>query len=315
MKKILTIFLAIGFSLTLVACAGNDTENQETESGETIEVRHELDSQAVHVPKNPERVVVFDLGALDTIQFLDEEDRVVGLPQATIPQYLSEFEDDKYINLGSLKEPEFEKIHEAQPDLIIISSRQMELYDQFKEIAPTVFLDIDTHNYLGSFEDNATLLGEIFEKEAEVAAQLDTLHEEIDQIKEEVSKSEETALIVLATEGKVSAYGPNSRFGLIHDVFGIAPADPNIEESTHGQSITFEYILETNPDIIYIIDRDTTIGMDSSVKESFENDLIKKTAAYKHDRLLYLDGEIWYLAGGGLQSLEKMIAEIAETVE
>lgn len=315
MKKILTIFLAIGFSLTLVACAGNDTENQETESGETIEVRHELDSQAVHVPKNPERVVVFDLGALDTIQFLDEEDRVVGLPQATIPQYLSEFEDDKYINLGSLKEPEFEKIHEAQPDLIIISSRQMELYDQFKEIAPTVFLDIDTHNYLGSFEDNATLLGEIFEKEAEVAAQLDTLHEDIDQIKEEVSKSEETALIILGTEGKVSAYGPNSRFGLIHDVFGIAPADSNIEESTHGQSITFEYILETNPDIIYIIDRDTTIGMDSSVKESFENDLIKKTAAYKHDRLLYLDGEIWYLAGGGLQSLEKMIAEIAETVE
>ena len=315
MKKLLTICLALGFSLALVACAGNDTEKKEAESGETIEVRHELDSDAVHVPKNPERVVVFDLGALDTMQFLGEEDRVVGLPQATIPEYLNEFEDDQYVNLGSLKEPEFEKIHEAQPDLIIISSRQMELYDQFKEIAPTVFLDIDTHNYLGSFEDNATLLGEFFEKEAEVAAQLDTLHEEIDHIKAEVSKSEETALIVLGTEGKVSAYGPNSRFGLIHDVFGIAPADPNIEESTHGQSITFEYILETNPDIIYIIDRDTTIGMDSSVKESFENDLVEKTDAYKNDRLLYLDGEIWYLAGGGLQSLEKMIAEIGETVE
>src|SRR5699024_3003245 len=157
-------------SLALVACAGNDTEKKEAESGETIEVRHELDSDAVHVPKNPERVVVFDLGALDTMQFLGEEDRVVGLPQATIPEYLNEFEDDQYVNLGSLKEPEFEKIHEAQPDLIIISSRQMELYDQFKEIAPTVFLDTDTHNYLGSFEDNATLLGEIFEKEAEVAA-------------------------------------------------------------------------------------------------------------------------------------------------
>lgn len=315
MKKLLTICLAIGFSLALLSCGANDTENTNIDAGETIEVRHELDSETLHIPKNPERVVVFDLGALDTMQFLGEEDRVVGLPQATIPQYLNEFTDDKYVNLGSLKEPEFEKIHEAQPDLIIISSRQIELYDQFKEIAPTLFLDIDTHNYLGSFENNAKLLGEIFEKEAEVAAQLETLHEHIDQIKEEISKSKETALIVLGSEGKVSAYGPNSRFGLIHDVFGIAPADPNIEESTHGQSITFEYILEVNPNIIYIIDRDTTIGMDSSVKESFENDLIQKTDAYKQDRLLYLDGEIWYLAGGGLQSLEKMIAEIGETIE
>src|SRR5699024_11474126 len=115
---------------------------------------------------------------------------------------------------------------------------------------------------------------------AEIASKFDIIHEEIDHIKAEVSKSEDTALIVLGTEGKVSAYGPNSRFGLIHDVFGIAPADPNIEESTHGQSITFEYILETNPDIIYIIDRDTTIGMDSCVKESFENDIIKKPADY-----------------------------------
>lgn len=315
MRKLLALMSIIVLSFVLIACSGDDGAGNDEELGETIEVRHELASEAIQVPKSPERVVVFDMGALDTLAFLGEEDRIVGLPQATIPHYLNEFMDDKYENFGSLKEPEFEKIHAANPDLIIISARQMELYDQFAEIAPTLFFDIDTHNYLGSFEANATLLAEVFEKEAEVEAELDSLHEQIDEIKDEVEANDESALIVLGTEGKVSAYGPNSRFGIIHDVFGIAAADPNIEESTHGQSITFEYILETNPDIIYIIDRDAAIGMDSSVQESFENDIVQKTDAYKNDRLLYLDGDIWYLAGGGLQSLSMMIEEISSTIQ
>lgn len=33
-----------------------------------------------------------------------------------------------------------------------------------------------------------------------------------------------TGLIVLTTGGKVSAYGPGSRFGVLHDSFGIQPA-------------------------------------------------------------------------------------------
>jgi len=315
MRNIFRILLVVTISILLIACSDNPDENDTTkiDEKETIEVLHELDHDPIIVPKNPERVVVFDLGALDTLSFLGEEERVVGLPQATVPSYLSEFISDKYENFGSLKEPEFEKIHAAQPDLIIISGRQMELYEQFKEIAPTIYLDIDTHNYVNSFEQNARLLGEIFDKEDEVEAELETIQEKINAIKENVQAVDESALIVLGTEGKVSAYGPASRFGIIHDVFGIKPADPNIEESTHGQSITFEYILETNPDIIYIIDRDSAIGMDSTIKESFENDIVQKTEAYKNDRLIYLDGEIWYLAGGGLQSLHMMIDEINST--
>lgn len=315
MRKIFIFTLISVITFILFACGNEDTTTEEMNDIETIEVSHELDSNVINVPKNPERIVTFDLGALDTIAFLGEQDRIIGLPQATIPHYLDEFLDEQYENFGSLKEPEFEKIHAADPDLIIISARQMELYDQFAEIAPTIFLDIDTHNYLESFEQNATLLGEILNKEEEIATGIESLKEEIDQIKTTVEETNETALIVLGTEGKVSAYGPASRFGIIHDVFDIPAADPNIEESTHGQSITFEYILETDPDIIYIIDRDSAIGMESSVQESFENDIIQKTKAYQNNRLLYLDGDIWYLAGGGLQSLSMMIEEVYETIE
>ncbi|HBS44934.1 MAG TPA: ABC transporter, partial [Paenibacillus sp.] len=46
------------------------------------------------------------------------------------------------------------------------------------------------------------------------------------------------SLIILANEGKISAYGSGSRFGIIHDVFGFAQADDKIEVSTHGQSVS-----------------------------------------------------------------------------
>src|SRR5690625_3143832 len=213
MKRILIICSIIICSLIFVACTSSEQKNETipAENEETIEITHELDDQPVIVPKNPKKVVVFDIGALDTIAFLGEQERVIGFPKATIPNYLSEFAADKYENLGSLKEPEFEKIHAAQPDVIIISNRQMELYEQFKDIAPTIYIDIDTQNYVQSFEQNARLLGEIFNKEEEIEAELASIQEAIEQIKAQTEVANETALIVLGTEGKISAFGPASR--------------------------------------------------------------------------------------------------------
>ena len=51
--------------------------------------------------KNPEKVVVFDFGMLDTLDELGIE--VAGVPQANVPSYLSKYEDSKYTNVGRLE--------------------------------------------------------------------------------------------------------------------------------------------------------------------------------------------------------------------
>lgn len=318
MKKFLTLFLTMSLMFILAACGGDKEEQTkdsdaagDSKTDQVIDVKHELDDQAVQVPANPEKVVVFDLGALDTMDELGLGDKIVGLPQATVPTYLEQYKSADYENLGSLKEPDFEKVHASKPDLIIISTRQAELYDQFKEIAPTIYLAIDDKDYLNSFETNVETIGKIFNKEEEVKTALKEIEEKVASVQEATAKTEDKGLIVLGTEGKVSAYGPGSRFGLIHDVLGVDPADDKIEDSRHGQSITFEYILETNPDMMFIIDRDTAIGQDSSVKESLENEIVQKTNAFQNDKMIYLDGEVWYLAGGGLESMNIMIDEVA----
>lgn len=318
MKKFLTLFLTMSLMFILAACGGDKEEQTkdsdaagDSKTDQVIDVKHELDDQAVPVPANPEKVVVFDLGALDTMDELGLGDKIVGLPQATVPSYLEQYKSSDYENLGSLKEPDFEKVHASKPDLIIISTRQAELYDQFKEIAPTIYLAIDDKDYLNSFEANVETIGKIFNKEEEVKTALKEIEEKVASVQEATAKTEDKGLIVLGTEGKVSAYGPGSRFGLIHDVLGVDPADDKIENSRHGQSITFEYILETNPDMMFIVDRDTAIGQDSSVKESLENEIVQKTNAFQNDKMIYLDGEVWYLAGGGLESMNIMIDEVA----
>lgn len=51
---------------------------------------------------------MFDFGILDTLDKLGVQ--VTGVPQANIPPYLSKYADkDAYSNVGSLKEPDFEK--------------------------------------------------------------------------------------------------------------------------------------------------------------------------------------------------------------
>lgn len=320
MKKLSIAIMMFALMALLVACGGGKDEEKESDKStateetksDVIEITHELSNEPVEVAKNPETVVVFDFGMLDTFDELGIE--VAGVPQKNIPSYLSKYEDEKYENVGGLKEPDLETIHAMQPDVIFISGRQVDMYDELSEIAPTVYVGLDTSKYMESFKGNMELVGEIFGKEDEIAAELAEIDEQIAAIKEKTDASDAKALIILGNEGKVSAYGSSSRFGIIHDVFGFKAADDKIESSTHGQSITFEYILETNPDVLFVIDRDAAIGGEASAKDSIENELVQKTTAYENDAIYYLDPNYWYLSGGGLLSIKEMIKEIEEAL-
>ncbi|MEH7276667.1 siderophore ABC transporter substrate-binding protein, partial [Neobacillus vireti] len=252
MKKFKFIAIIFALILILAACGGKEeaskssgSEEKKTEEAKEVTITHKYGE--VTIEKNPKKVVVFDFGVLDALDTLGVE--ITGLPQAIVPKTLEKYAGSEYTNVGSLKEPDFEALHELKPDVIFISSRQAELYDQFAEIAPTVFIDVDYANYMSSLEKNFKLLAEVFEKEDVLETKMSELKASIETLNKEASASDSKALILLANEGKVSAFGPTSRYGFVHDVFGFKAVDENLEVSQHGQSVTFEYILEKNPDV------------------------------------------------------------------
>ena len=145
-----------------------------------------------------------------------------------------------------------------------------------------------------------------------------SIESSIKALHDKVTASGKNVLVVLTNEGKLSAYGAGSRFGVIHDVFGFTPSDANIEVSTHGQSVSFEYVMEQNPDYLFVVDRSAVVagsGEAVPAKQVIENDLVKNTTAYKEGHIVYLDPNYWYLSGGGLESIQEMIKEVDASVQ
>ncbi|WP_445670608.1 siderophore ABC transporter substrate-binding protein [Peribacillus sp. FSL K6-1552] len=314
MKKLSLLLLIAMLAVVAVACGSNNEKEEsspkkESAKSEEITVKHQLGETKVKT--NPEKVVVFDMGTLDTLDKLGVE--VAAVPHDGLPEYLSKYEGTTE-NAGGLKEPDFEKINEIAPDLILISGRQSDAYEELSKIAPTVYVGVDTTKYMESFEENVTLLGKIFGKEKEAAKEFASVEENITALKEK-APTDKKGLIILASGGKVSAYGPDSRFGIIHDVFGVPAVDDKLEVSTHGQSISFEYIAEKDPDYLFVVDRDAVAGDGAAAKETVENDIVKNTKAYKEGNIIYLDPNYWYLSGGGLESVDSMVKEVSEGIK
>ena len=312
-KKIITILstvmlLAVG----VVGCADNSQQAQnevETEN-KTIIVTDR--NGEVEVPVNPKNVVVLDYGSLDIMTKLGVEP--VALPKSNLPDYLAQYKDEKYLDLGSLKEFDLEKVNAAEPDLIIIEGRQESYYEDLKKIAPVLYLGTLDNDIFASTENNAKILGEIFEKEEGTTSELESLNKRIDAIKAKVEENKSIALMAMFNEGSLSVYGLGSRYDMLYSKFGFKVVDESIESSNHGQGISFEYIKEQDPDYLFVLDRGAITGAQASAKEAIENELIKTTKAYKDGKITYVDPQAWYVGGSGLMAIDAIISDVEKAV-
>ncbi len=307
MKQI--IQTACLFATVLLASCNSGASSEATSNQETIEIIHEQGTTTV--VKNPQRVVVFDLGTLESLHELGIEP--IGIPKSNMPAHLAFYKDNAAIeDVGTVKEPNFEKINALNPDLIIISARLQKYYEELSKIAPTIYLGVDLKDYVGSFEKNMKTIGNIFDKTTEADAKIKEVEAKIETAKQAITKADVKALIVLYNNGKFSAYGKSSRFGFIHDVLGVKVADETIEVSTHGQSISSEFIQQLNPDVLFIVDRSAVVNSTTTNKKEIENPLIQQTNAFKNGKIIYLDPQVWYLSGGGVTSTEMMTDEVMQ---
>jgi len=328
-KSILLLLSIFVVAILLTACGGNEANTPANSDNNAdlinapepgVEVVEEAEFTIEHqlgttvVPKNPEKVVVFDYGIIDSLDKLQIP--MVAMPKSNVPPYIQHINNDTIANAGTLQEPDFEMLANLGPDLIIISARQSAHYEELSKLAPTIFMGVDNAAYLESFSKNMRTLGKIFDKEADIEQELARITSELADIKQKVANEGE-ALIILTNNGNISAYGSGSRFGIIHGEMGFAAADENIEVATHGANVSFEYILEENPDYLFVVDRGavvTTGDAANSGKDTLENDIIKRTSAYKNGNIIYLDPSYWYLSGGGLVSVSSMVDEITAAI-
>ena len=333
MKKMLSLALAGVMALSLMACSaqngGDSSENtsspsssqssEETQNNETPEsvtitsLNANKEAAELEVPYDPQRIAILDMASLDILNALGVGDRVVGTASTSL-EYLQDYINDDIANLGTIKEADLEAVMACEPDVIFIGGRLSSSYDALSEIAPVVYLATDTElGVVESVRHNATTIASMFgleDKVDELMADFDARITAIQAVSEG-----QTAIVGMCTSGSFNVLGNDGRCSIIGVEVGFENigVDANIDTSTHGNEASFEFIVDKNPDYIFVMDRDAAIGTDGAqlAQDIMENELVMGTEAYKNGHLIYLaHPAVWYTAEGGITALDIMLQDL-----
>ena len=337
MKKLSVLIFSMLLAVSVAACSGTQTSSrteetsaQNTQTEQTTE--QETASEAapstititsldgngeeieLEVPYDPQRIAILDMAALDMLDNFGLGDRVVGSASTSL-DYLQQYVTDETVeNLGTIKEADLEAVMACEPDIIFIGGRLSSSYDALSEIAPVVYLSTDTElGVVESVRRNATTIATMFGLEDKVDALMADFDSRIQALAEFAEGK--NAIVGMCTSGSFNVLGNDGRCSIIGREIGFENigVDANIDTSTHGNEASFEFIVEKNPNYIFVMDRDAAIGTDGAqlAQEILENELVMGTDAYQNGNIVYLaHPAVWYTAEGGITALDVMLQDL-----
>lgn len=160
---------------------------------------------------------------------------------------------------------------------------------------------------------NANTIASLFGLEEEVGSLMADFDSRIAALAEFAEGK--TAIVGLVTSGGFNVLGNDGRCSMICREVGFENigVDAEIDTSTHGNEASFEFIVEKDPEYIFVLDRDAAIQTEGAqlAQEVMENDLVKGTQAYQNGNIVYLaHPAVWYTAEGGITALDLMLQDL-----
>ena len=200
----------------------------------------------------------------------------------------------------------------CEPDIIFIGGRLSASYDDLSQIAPVVYLATDTElGVVESVRQNASTIASIFGLEEQaLMAEFDSRIAALEEF-----AAGKTAIVGLVTSGSFNVLGNDGRCSMIGREIGFdnIGVDAEIDTSTHGNEASFEFIVDKDPDYIFVMDRDAAIQTEGAklAQEIVENELVMDTRAYQDGHIVYLaHPAVWYTAEGGITALDIMLTDL-----
>ena len=176
-----------------------------------------------------------------------------------------------------------------------------------------------------SIRANAATIATIFGLQDTASQIMDGYHSRIAALQQE--SQGKTALIALCTNGGLNILGDQGRCSIIGREIGFSnlgngyaaqrEARKDKANSSHGNEISFEYILVHDPDYLFVLDRDAAIGTNGAklARDILENELVMDTSVYRNGNIVYLNYPgIWYTAEGGITALDYMLKDIESAI-
>ena len=334
MKKVISLVLALAMMAALAACSSTGDNNSQApatvsgassnseapESQTPTEVtitslNGAAEEVELVVPYDPQRIAILDMASLDILDALGvAQGRVVGSASTSLDYLQSYVTDENVANLGTIKEADLEAVMASEPDIIFIGGRLSSSYDALSEIAPVVYLSTDTDlGVVESVRKNASTIASIFGLEAEVDALMADFDARIQALAD--FSVDKNAIVGMVTSGSFNVLGNDGRCSIIGREIGFENigVDAEINTSTHGNEASFEFIVDKDPDYIFVMDRDAAIQTEGAqlAQEIMENELVMGTRAYQDGHIVYLaHPAVWYTAEGGITALDIMLQDL-----
>ncbi|WP_422103039.1 ABC transporter substrate-binding protein [Vreelandella sp.] len=258
------------------------------------------------------RIATFDLGSLDTLDALGLSEQVVGVPKASLPRYLEQYAADTYSDIGGLRSPDMAALADANPTLIVHTGRQADWEAELGEIAPLLNTSLTGDDYLAAFDANVHELAGQLGAESNAEAALAALHTEIEQQREALREAP-TTLVVTHNGGNLML----NQHPVVHQVLGITALEmpesvtPEVRGERTFTPLSAEEIAEINPEVVLVIDRSAAIGDEPADADQLRDTLAD---AGTNPQVVMLTPALWYLSGGGLQSLALQMDEVTSAL-
>ncbi|MEV7603962.1 iron-siderophore ABC transporter substrate-binding protein [Paenarthrobacter sp. NPDC089322] len=256
--------LTAGLALMATSACGApaaSTQPATTPSAEAagfpLTMEHTMGSTTIE--SVPKRVVALDPSYIDATLLLGAD--LVGYvqyrqdPKSPFAPYLGDVADatKDSVNVGTLAEPNLEKILELQPDLIVSAKvRHEALYPQLSKIAPTIF-SVSTGP---TWKENVVFLGEALGKKDKAEELVKSYEERAQKVGEAIlaKKPDATYSLIRFTGGDTARlYSSNSFIGEIMSDMNIPrPKDAPDSEKEIFVPLSSEQILEGDAQLVLV---------------------------------------------------------------
>jgi iron complex transport system substrate-binding protein len=311
----LTALLATA-ALALTGCGGSSDENSpaaDSTAGFPRTIEHAMGT--TEIPARPKRVVALDASFVDATLILDTP--VVGYTDyrsinGKLPDYLGEDRTtygSEAQAVGTLAEPNLEKIAELNPDLIITAKvRHEKLYDQLSKIAPTVMSETTGPTWKDNIRLEAKALGaeDLAEKEIssyEKAAK--TVGTAIN-----ATAGDPTISVVRFVDGPTRLYQNASFSGIVLKDAGLKrPASQDVND--FALEISPERIKDADADAIFVTVYADEKGVSARTAAQFKTNPLWTPLAPKVHEV----PDLTWMTAVGLQGAWVILDDLAKTFD
>ncbi|MBO1580065.1 MULTISPECIES: ABC transporter substrate-binding protein [Bacillus] len=294
--------LCIVMLMVMIAGCGKE-EKKETNAAakgtDSYVIKHAMGETTIK--GTPKRVVVLTNEGAEALLAVGVTPVGSTKPRAGdewYPHLAKELKDTKVV--GTERDVNLEAIMKLKPDLIIGNKmRHEKVYEQLKEIAPTVYAE----TLRGDWKENFALYTKAVNKEKEGQKALADYKKRIEGIKEKLGdKVSSKVSIIRFVPGDVRIYQKNSFSGVVLNDIGFKRPPLQDKDDFAIKGVTKEQIPNMDGDYLFYFTSDKNADKNNEgntiAKEWTEDPLFKQLQASKNNKVFEVDEVIWNTAGG-----------------